>query len=563
MPLPKVPSEITEAGWEKAAGDHLKALDKEHGSFGDTLKMARGAVTDKELKAMEALEAAIKGSEGGAVIKLYQQLGDDIFPGIERMQRLAKEYEKTCKAVGAKLKKDDKTKAAGEWLLKSGPALVSYADQLDALGEHLLAEAEKVPTDKITDFHWDLNEWDLTHLLTKVLGIRLDSIALPDKKPVVVSISGKAGKEAVDNATLRAEFFEAAYAAAKAAAPKLKAALEDIDENFNRGLVKGNDVPQRMQAAFDSFETDYAKKADEAAQKVWAELAKDRTEYRNYKIKTAVSIGGKIGGIGVGVASIAVAGWTGVGTVMGLLALVKSTIDLVNKIVDGLKEARELAKEIASDLSALKAAYARESKALNGVEEVGKDVLARLSGIQLNTVSAATGNVKLFGSKIQGCNVNATAMGAEIDKALKEADALQAKLKRAEVQLKGVKGVDLGKIAKKHEQLMVEVGKIVAAAADYKADYKTGKQSIVVWVQQIKDLEGEVPQIAQKVQKWVVPLVDFAYVTDVEGAITKTGSLVREYMVLASETEEQLKEANEVGDLAGDVAVLVTGLIGK
>ena len=86
---------------------------------------------------------------------------------------------------------------------------------------------------------------------------------------------------------------------------------------------------------------------------------------------------------------------------------------------------------------------------------------------------------------------------------------------------------------------------------------------MVTWVQQIKDLEGTVPEIAQRVQKWVVPLVDFAYVTDVEGVISKTGSLAREYLTIATETEDELKQANEVGDLAGDVTVLIVGLIGK
>lgn len=563
MALPKIPAEITDKGWTKAAGPQLATIEKAHGSFSGSLSMTLAAVPEKSLKAIESLESAVKSRDGGAIIKLYQKVGDDVCPEIERMQRLAGEYEKSCKSAGSTLKKSVDTKAAGEWLLKSGPALVEYADALLALAEDLLQEAEKVPTEKISDFNWDLNDWDLTHLLTKVLAIKLDSISLPDKKPVVVSISGKAGAEATKNATLRAEFFEAAYAAGKAVAPKLKARLEDIDENFNRGLIKGNDVPKQMQAAFDSFETEYAKKADEAAQKVWAELLKDHEEYRSYQIKTAVSIGAKIGGIGVGVVSIATAGWTGAGTVMGLIAIVKNTIDLVSKIVDGLKEARELAKEIAETLEALKLAYARESKALNGVEEVAKDVLVRLTGIQLNTVGAATGSVKLFISKIQGCNVNATKMGGEIDNALREADALESKLNKLESQLKGVKGVNLGKLSTKHAQLMVLVGKLVSAAADYKEDNKNGKASIIIWMQQIKDLEGEVPEIAKKVQKWAVPLVDFVYITDVEGAITKTGSLMREYLVLASETEGQLKEANEVGDLAGDVTVLITGLIGK
>jgi len=33
--------------------------------------------------------------------------------------------------------------------------------------------------------------------------------------------------------------------------------------------------------------------------------------------------------------------------------------------------------------------------------------------------------------------------------------------------------------------------------------------------------------------------------------------------VLASDTEKELKTANEVGDLAGDVSMMIVGLVGK
>ncbi|MDB6001229.1 MAG: hypothetical protein JWP52_2928 [Rhizobacter sp.] len=560
MAIPKYPAECTEAGWKKAAGTNYAQLEKSL-KVGSTLATMDDVLSVKDFKAFDELEAAVKSSEGGAVVTHYQEVGKAL-ERLERLARLAKEYNKFCKDFAPDLKNDSKTKSCGEWLLKSGVAAVNFCEELDSEGDKLLAKAEKVPTEKITDLDWELNEWDLTHLLTKVLKIDLDSISLPDKKPVAVSVMGKIGSDASANAVLRAEFFEAAYAAGKKAGAVLKTQLETIDTRFNSGAIKGNDVPKLMGAAFTAFETEYTKQADLAIQKIWSDLAKDKQEYRSYKIKTAVSIGAKIGGIGVGVATIATTGWTGAGTIMGLIALVKSTVDLANKILDGLKEARKLAVEITDELKALKAAYAKDSALVIGTKEVSKDAVARLTGIQLSTVTSVKGSVGLFGNKIQGCNVNATKMGAEIDKTLKEADALAAKIRRAQVQLKNVKGVNLGKLNDKHDQLMVEVGKVVSAAADYKEDYKNGKQSMVLWVQHIKDLEGTVPEVAQKIQKWAIPLLDFAYVTDVEGVISKTGSLTREYLVLATKTEEEIKQVNEIGDLAGDVSGLVLGIIG-
>lgn len=561
MSLPKIPSTLTEAGWKKTAGNQHAALEKEH-KVGTTLADMAELVSDRDYKALAELAAAVKASEGAEIVKLYKAV-NEAAASIDKQLRRAKEVQRDFKALGADLKKVKDTKSIGEWLIESGNDAVEYSTALDTYATELLEKAEKVPLEKIVDLEWDLNDWDLTHLLQKVLSIDLQSIALPDSKPVKVSVSGKCGADAAKNAALRAEFFEAAYAAGKALGPALKKALEGIDERFRSGALKPTEVERAMEAAFAAFESDYRKKADEAIQKIWDELAKDRKEYRTYKIKTVVSIGAKIGGIAVGVASLAGAGWTGAGTVIGIIALVKSSIELVGKISDGLKEARTLGTEINDDLETLRKAFDKDSAAFTGAKEVGKEVLTRLTGIRTKTVGAVGNSLKLYASKLQGCNVNATDLGAQIDKVLREADALAAKIGRAETALRGVKGVDIGKLRKKYDQLMVQVSKIVVIAADYKEDYKTGQKALVTWQGQLKDLEADVPSVAKLLVKWAVPVLDFAYVTSAEGAIAATGSLVRELMIAATETEKELNEANAVGSVAGDVAILITGMVGK
>ena len=57
-------------------------------------------------------------------------------------------------------------------------------------------------------------------------------------------------------------------------------------------------------------------------------------------------------------------------------------------------------------------------------------------------------------------------------------------------------------------------------------------------------------------------MLGFAFVTSAESAITTTGALAREYIVMAIETEGELKQANEVGNLGVDVSALVAGIIG-
>jgi hypothetical protein len=564
MPTPSYPEEATLSSWKKAAGGAYDQIEKDVGIGATVALLERKDLDANERKAYDELAAAIKGGKGGAIIELYKKVGDALDTA-EKLEAVAKEFAKVCKKESAALLADDATKKAGKWLLKAGPAALEYAQSLSKLGDDLLEQAEKVPTEKITDLDWDLNEWDLSHLLTKVAGIKLRSIALPDKKMVLVTVTGKVGAQAANNATLRAEFFEAAYGAAKKLAPTLKAELENIDQRFRimRGVANPADVPRLMKVAFDKFEADYAKQADAAIQKIWDDFVKDKAEYRTYKIKTAVSVGTKVGGMAVGVVALGAAGWTGAGTVVGFVALMKNAIQLGRLLGTALQEARELYFEINDKLVGLKNSYAEESGALIGTQEVAKEALARLTGIQLATVPSVKSDIVTFGSKLKGCNVNATKMGSEIDGALREADALAAKLRKLKSELAGVKGVNIDKLLDKHKKMMVEVGKLVAAAADFKEDYVVGKKAIVTWTGQLNELDGSVPDVAKKIQKWGVPLLDFAFVLDGEAALVTSGALLREFVVAATETEEQLKEANDAGGLVVDVTVLITGIIGK
>ncbi len=108
------------------------------------------------------------------------------------------------------------------------------------------------------------------------------------------------------------------------------------------------------------------------------------------------------------------------------------------------------------------------------------------------------------------------------------------------------------------------MGELVKLAADYKEDYKKGKESLKAWTEIFKELQGSVPEVAQKIQKWAVPLLDFAFAASSPDALIKTGlTLSREYVILGTQTEKELKEANEVGSVAGDVSELIVGLVGK
>ena len=568
--LPKYPSSPTLDKLKKvkvshkeftAEGEWKVSFDKAKTLLQST-KELKSAYDKISLKPFTELEAAIKSGED--VIARYQALGNE-FTKVDAYKGLATNFKKAADKKAKVFKGDKVYKKLGEWYGSIGSDVMSNAEEIEKIGDDLLAAAEKVDTGKVSDLKWDLNDWDLHNVLRKDYKLKLKYDANNDlNKPykVLVSVTGKVGSEAANNATLRAEFFEAAFDAGKSCARTLAADLTKIDAAIDSGKVAPDKGAKLVEAAYGNFNKAYGKEADKGIQGKWNEFTKDKKDYKSYKIKTFFKITGKAIGLGVGIAATAAGGWTGVGTVMGAAAALKNAAELFNACKDAYQEAKKVKENIDKDLKTLQDRFKEAGKA--SAKETGGQALEALTGIRTTTVKSVKGNIGLFGDKLKGCHSNAVKAGGKIDVAIKEINGLKGKLSRARKDLssspKAIKSIAAleKQIAKFETALNNLLTKGTAAASDY----REGKESIKEYLTTIKKLEGDIHAAAKFFNTWGMPFLKFAFVSDAPGAITTAGSVTRDLISEATKTTDELEELNAAGDLAGDITSLVTGLMG-
>jgi hypothetical protein len=111
---------------------------------------------------------------------------------------------------------------------------------------------------------------------------------------------------------------------------------------------------------------------------VWNDAVKNSKEYKKYKVKSGVKVA--MGSISLIVSAIltGVGGWTGAGTVIGIIGLIRSASTLGQQIYQLAIEAETVLKGLKADLSKLEDRYKDASKNAVGGQEVALKVWPRL-----------------------------------------------------------------------------------------------------------------------------------------------------------------------------------------
>jgi len=557
MPLPAYPDSLDEASWKKVTAASYAALEKDLG-VGGSLKLLRKVFDDVNGAVFTNLETAIKAKNGPEVKKNYGLL-DEEFPKIEKFSRLAGEYNKTCAVEGAKLMKAPATKKVGEWLVKSGKASVDYGKQLNDFGEQLMEKATSLPTETLIPFKRDLTEWDLAALLMRTFGLKVQKITVPPSIPVTITIEGTVGKEMEKNVTLLQEFYDAAFAEGKKLGAALKAELEKIDAQVLAGTLESSAAQKQVSNACLQFKADLEKAAPAAVIVVWTKYQNEHEEYRIYQIKAGVKMGASITGLAVGVATTVTTGWTGAGTVMGIIGIIKSVAAIGSQIYELWKEAAQIGAEVDKIIKTLIERYKDESKNRVGAVELGAAALKQLTGYQADSVPKAEDKLKLYNNKLKGVHVCAVSAGADLKKCLTEYDALKKKLRKLiEALANSPKAkAPLQKLEKailENEKVINNLVKLIAGRME---TYKTGMESAEEYEKAINVLKGQVAQWSTLAQKYAVPLLGLVGATDLESAIEKSGEAVLEITAAAVEAEDALETANDAKEIVGNVKDLI------
>ena len=383
-----------------------------------------------------------------------------------------------------------------------------------------------------------------SHLVKKSLKLRSDDLvkALKDnglsskafKLPDTDLIEFKADielDEQADNATLVARMHEAIQKLMKAESTALVAGMTKIEAALKKDPTKKAELEKLLQQTYAKTKTTIKTKGVTAVADVLKKAKSDKKEYKEYKIKAAISVTSKSVSIVAGTAAIAGAGWTGFGTVAGLAAVVKNVVGLVAEVSRLRDEAKTFGKKIGDDIAKLK----KQSAEVAGGREVASAVLEKLTGVRATSVAKIEADIGQFESKLTGCRDKARAAGGKINAMIdantefaKTIVSCKALAKEARILADPVRQMEAT-----HKKQVKAVELLLNNILKQTEMDKDGQESLKKFKEFLTDAKEEVPAWADKMAKYAVPFLDLAYVnwSDVPGQAVKITTTVGSIMV--------------------------------
>jgi hypothetical protein len=394
--------------------------------------------------AKDKAEKAAKPKEESKFKTLEKAFKEDLGPDLDSWMKGWPDIAKVTKAKG----EIDKT-------------IVSYKKAVKESG--LTAPIIKIMADALTDIGTELGERlkqaELYHEaksdpeLAKVLKASktdLTPIILFAKHDVandVASLAKKAaGKIKIDSIVIEIVLDD----------PKVLAAAPDNDKDYNAlgkqmygaadrdkivkelaealdkiaETIKGPGDASRAQGDFDKALGVVLDAAANRASAVFIKLAKDKVAAVKYKVTKTAKITLLIGGLGVSIASLASAPFSGgAHAVFAIAGIMRTTRELYNTISKLALEAEQLAATLATDLNELLKAYKKASNNEIGAKELGKEFINALWPEGITTISTCKTNSGELKSKISNLNVRAHSVSDQMDEALKKQRQASAEVK--------------------------------------------------------------------------------------------------------------------------------------
>ena len=169
--------------------------------------------------------------------------------------------------------------------------------------------------------------------------------------------------------------------------------------------------PSKFKAAANLFEKAVEKACQNAADRGSAELvrlAKVRTNYRNYKIKTTVNLTLAITGTVAGAVSLGLAPFTGgASMIVTAIGVAKGAVEIGIQLAKIVSSAEELAAKLRSDIRKLLKRYQEVKSGTVGATEMGVTLVNAVSPLHFSTIKGCNGLCGEVGDKIDGLEVKA------------------------------------------------------------------------------------------------------------------------------------------------------------
>lgn len=551
---------------------HRESLEK-------FLEKTRKSSNKKFVKLVNAFKKSVEKKTKKA-LKAYKSLRKDQPAATEKHGKLIDEYAKAIindslenfnqqyQALINEIKDNvaKKIKKEKKWRLSEDDIKWTHDDiKLAAADNAMQRITESFATGsmdrvKKETFKQEVGHTDLTRLVVVTLGADLPNIeqALPESD-VSFYIEGQAAASMYRNATVHALLFEAGLDRIKEIAGALKSELEKIDEKVGaHEYDEPGQAEKAIEASYKTAEGHIEKHVTDAMNDAWAKLAREKKEYTAYKVKSGVAViakgagvvGGVLGAVGSGI------GGQAYGTVLGVIGAIRSAVDLVQEVRNLAVEAETLAKEIQKGLTKLKLDLEEASNTTVGVREVGTAVLQRLTKIKVNSIKNLGDKNKQYKNKLKGYKGKAISLGEKIKAALDEMDALSQNIKKLEAQAESAGTRDFRKSLEQLNKVLAKseaaLDKLLNSAVGFMERYNEGMENAKKFDGWLNALKEKQPAWSDKLNKYVVPFLDFAFINPTSSAPSLAVSLaatsvkvVDDIAISATKAGDEFKALNE------------------
>lgn len=408
-------------------------------------------------------------------------------------------------------------------------------------------EAEKT-------FRKELHHWDMTQLVTKTWAAKIPHLtaSLPAGYDISIFMEGKASKQVENNPLLHQLLYDAAWDKVQDVGGTFKTMLEAIDAKVAANAYDDLEKARKeIEATYSQTAKSMAAQAEQSMNEAWAKFQKENAEYRNYQIKTTLSITSKAIGVVVGTAGAVLGGITGVGSVVGIIATVKTSISLLDEAKTLLTDANTLGRKIEADITAMKKQLDAESKNIAGTKEVAKAALERLSGIKVNSVAGIEKDFGTYQGKLKGYQSKASELAKRINPALTEARGLSKKVDYLQAEAKKRNVPVLTEALAKFEPALEKAEKaidgILGSVSSMMQAYNDGMKNVDRLKSFIDDLKRKQPTWVDGVNTYVIPMLEFVYINPdttldlIQTTVGKATSVTAELVTAGTGTSNEVK----------------------
>jgi uncharacterized protein Yka (UPF0111/DUF47 family) len=388
----------------------------------------------------------------------------------------------------------------------------------------------------------DVYETDLGHYLN--LNGKFKNLEFK-KGTIMVTIEiENVSKLADNNAWLVQKTQDVSFPIVKKAAVDLIKDLAKLDEK----KLKADDPA--VVKVITAFNIELSKKLIIAAKGVFGSFAKDDKDYTIYKIKNGFKIGIKIVALAVSVGVTAAGGWSGVGTVVGIVGMVRSAASLAQQIANLSKESLDIFKRMVGNIIKLKQQLASPNLKKNTAQQIGATVLNKVFAVEIETLFVTLDGIEsdfeLMSNKVKGNKVKAVTLSGNITKLLDKQEDINKELAKLGAQVKSTgKGKDkLAKMLETQKKVEKETDELLTKVVSLSEGMNTIEAWTGTYHKQIKELKAKFNPTAVKAAGVATDLL-LAVGSFVAGDFSSPGQTIKELHETSTKLVTALGIAND------------------